>query len=44
VTTAEIGLVAGGEYTLDLFQAEHHVTQSNLRIDTIARPRSCTVN
>lgn len=30
----EIGLVVGKEYPLDFFQAERHVTQSNLRIDT----------
>ena len=29
-----IGLVVGQEYPLDFFQAERHVVQSNLRIDT----------
>ncbi|AKU96282.1 hypothetical protein AKJ09_02946 [Labilithrix luteola] len=29
-----IGLQVGTEYPLDFFQAERHVTQSNLRIDT----------
>ena len=31
---AAIGLVVGSEYPLDFFQAERHVVQSNLRIDT----------
>lgn len=31
---AQIGLVVGQEYPLDFFQAERHVVQSNLRIDT----------
>lgn len=31
---ADLGLVVGQEYPLDFFQAERHVTQSNLRIDT----------
>lgn len=31
---AELGLVVGQEYPLDFFQAERHVVQSNLRIDT----------
>ncbi len=31
---AEIGLVVGNEYPLDFFQAERHVIESNLRIDT----------
>ena len=31
---ASIGLVVGSEYPLDFFQAERHVVQSNLRIDT----------
>lgn len=30
----QIGLVVGQEYPLDFFQAERHVVQSNLRIDT----------
>ncbi len=33
VATA-LGLVVGQEYPLDFFQAERHVVQSNLRIDT----------
>jgi fibro-slime domain-containing protein len=31
---AAIGLVVGQEYPLDFFQAERHVVESNLRIDT----------
>ena len=31
---AQLGLVVGQEYPLDFFQAERHVVQSNLRIDT----------
>jgi fibro-slime domain-containing protein len=31
---AAIGLVVGEEYPLDFFQAERHVVESNLRIDT----------
>jgi fibro-slime domain-containing protein len=31
---AAIGIVVGQEYQLDFFQAERHVVQSNLRIDT----------
>jgi fibro-slime domain-containing protein len=31
---AAIGLVVGQEYALDFFQAERHIVQSNLRIDT----------
>lgn len=31
---AAIGLVVGQEYPLDFFQAERHIVQSNLRIDT----------
>lgn len=31
---ADIGLEVGKEYPLDFFQAERHVVQSNLRIDT----------
>jgi fibro-slime domain-containing protein len=31
---AAVGLVVGQEYALDFFQAERHVVQSNLRIDT----------
>jgi fibro-slime domain-containing protein len=31
---ARIGLVVGQEYALDFFQAERHVVESNLRIDT----------
>jgi fibro-slime domain-containing protein len=31
---ARIGLVVGQEYPLDFFQAERHVVESNLRIDT----------
>jgi len=31
---SQIGLVVGEEYPLDFFQAERHVVQSNLRIDT----------
>jgi fibro-slime domain-containing protein len=32
--SAALGLVVGSEYPLDFFQAERHVVQSNLRIDT----------
>jgi len=31
---ASIGLAVGQEYPLDFFQAERHIVQSNLRIDT----------
>lgn len=31
---SSIGLVVGQEYPLDFFQAERHIVQSNLRIDT----------
>lgn len=31
---SEIGIQVGTEYPLDFFQAERHVTESNLRIDT----------
>ncbi len=31
---SELGLVVGEEYPLDFFQAERHVVQSNLRIET----------
>lgn len=30
----DLGLVVGQEYPLDFFQAERHIVQSNLRIDT----------
>ena len=32
--TGTSGLVVGNEYTLELFRAERHVTQSNFRIET----------
>jgi len=38
-----IGLVVGDEYPLDFFQAERHVTQSNLRIDTTLELRPGSV-
>jgi len=31
---AELGLVVGNEYPLDFFQAERHVIESNVRIET----------
>jgi len=31
---ADLGLIVGQEYPLDFFQAERHVVQSNLRIET----------
>jgi fibro-slime domain-containing protein len=31
---SELGLAVGGTYTLDLFGAERHVTQSHYRVDT----------
>ena len=41
---AAVGLVVGQEYPLDFFQAERHVVQSNLRIDTTIDLRPDTVN
>jgi fibro-slime domain-containing protein len=41
---AELGLVVGQEYPLDFFQAERHVTQSNLRIDTTLELKPRGVN
>ena len=41
---AAIGLVVGQEYPLDFFQAERHVVESNLRIDTTIDLRSDNVN
>lgn len=41
---AAVGLVVGQEYPLDFFQAERHVVESNLRIDTTIDLRSDTVN
>jgi len=41
---AAIGLAAGQEYALDFFQAERHVVQSNLRIDTTIDLRADGVN
>jgi fibro-slime domain-containing protein len=41
---AAIGLVVGQEYPLDFFQAERHVVESNLRIDTTIDLRAETVN
>lgn len=40
---AAIGLVVGQEYPLDFFQAERHVVESNLRIDTTIDLRADTV-
>jgi fibro-slime domain-containing protein len=40
----EIGLVVGEEYPLDFFQAERHITQSNLRIDTTLELKPQGVN
>lgn len=33
-SAAQLGIVKGGTYTMDIFQAERHTTQSNFRIDT----------
>jgi fibro-slime domain-containing protein len=41
---ATIGLVVGQEYPLDFFQAERHVVQSNLRIETTIDLRADSVN
>jgi fibro-slime domain-containing protein len=40
----QIGLEVGKEYPLDFFQAERHVVQSNLRIDTTLELSSRGVN
>lgn len=41
---SELGLVVGQKYPLDFFQAERHVTQSNLRIDTTLELEPVIVN
>jgi fibro-slime domain-containing protein len=41
---AAVGLTVGQEYPLDFFQAERHVVQSNLRIDTTIDLRPDGVN
>lgn len=33
-SAAALGIVKGNNYTMDIFQAERHTTQSNFRIDT----------
>jgi len=33
-SASQLGLTVGGDYTLDIFQAERHTTGSTLRIDT----------
>jgi fibro-slime domain-containing protein len=38
---AELGLVPGSSYALDLFQAERHPTGSTFRVDTSLRFTSC---
>jgi fibro-slime domain-containing protein len=39
----ELGIVPGGQYSLDLFHAERHTEASNFRVDTTLAFTSCGV-
>jgi fibro-slime domain-containing protein len=39
---AQIGIVVGQTYALDLFHAERHTAQSNFRIDTSIGFTNCS--